>query len=65
MANECDAFAAEFHLDKVQFIQKPQDMLISDGKSLRDLTGGKAYKQMRNVWGQQNFNTEAGYTFEL
>ncbi len=50
LINEVDAFAAEYHLDKVQFVQQPSDLLIANGQSLSELLGEKKFLKMQKLF---------------
>lgn len=44
-----DLFVAEYDLDEVSFVQKPTDMLIPDGASIRDLLGEKKFNRISRM----------------
>lgn len=47
--DQSQVFAAEYNLDQVQFVQQPSDLLIPDGKSLRDEVGDKKFLKMQGI----------------
>ena len=49
LIGEVDLFAAEYDLDEVRFVQQPNDLLIPDGFSIRDILGDKKFKRIQKI----------------
>ncbi len=47
--NDIDLFAAEYHLDRVQFVQKPTDLMVPEGRSQRDYLGERKFRRMQRI----------------
>ena len=49
LIGEVDLFAAEYDLDEVRFVQQPNDLLIPNGLSIRDILGDRKFKRTQKI----------------